>query len=1686
MSVLGRVVYIGPPTPANGSTTSLFSGQGVYAHANGGEGGPGGSGFLAGSSAQGGRVLLNLSGPGLPSSTGGQSPQPVYAIDASGYYAHGALLQAIGGAGESAGSSQNLFLGLGAPGADGGNGGRIEVRSNNANVITRGANSFGIIAQSIGGNGGNGGDVTVAGGIATVAIGGAGRRGGNADLVNLDLTGGLIASTSTIGGGGILAQSLGGGGGAGGTAVSTTVGTFSLSVGGKAGAGGTGSDVTINNGALISTQGDHAAGIHAQSIGGSGGKGGSGISLSASLVSVSVGVGGEGGDGQSAGNVSVTNTSSGQITTYGPDAYGIHAQSIGGGGGVGGAALARALALGPGGDIPSIALSFPVGGKGGSGSLGGLVKLDNAGLITTIGDGATGIMAQSIGGGGGAGGDASATAAASTFGENGVAITLGVTIGGKGAGGGKSDAVSVTNSGLIATLGQDAYGVFAQSVGGGGGAGGAGDAATTSAAGDKKSLGLAATLAIGGNGGTGNDAGTVTMLNTGAVTTRGDGSDGVFAQSVGGGGGVAGGGTANASSSNLSLSIGVGGQGGAGGDGSQATATNSGSIITRGTDAVGLYVQSIGGGGGKGGKGGATAGGTNTAGTAQVFIDALSQGLGLGQGVQTFADGLLKIGAEGEKVAANAEQLENILTQPQAELTKILTAPKVNVSVAVGGSGGAAGDGKAASAVNSGYIGTFGAQSDGILVQSVGGGGGSGGAASSTGLSATPAGPKQISVGVGGNGGGGGSGGAVTVVNALGGSILTQGVAAFGLVAQSIGGGGGEGGTAAAKDGSLLSLQVVVGGNNGGGKSSDGGSVLVASESGASIATTGKHGIGILAQSIGGGGGLVRTMTTDQTSDPKLKDPVTTNPDTHLVPVSLGGLNGSIGNGGTVTVTTAGAVTTAGLDAHGILAQSIGAGGGAIIGGQALLASNGGGSSASGLGGAVSVQLQPGTQITTTGAGSYGVLAQSIGGGGGIAGDLSAVSGYTTSLRGFTVGGGAGSGGVVTVTADNALIQTTGAFAPAIFAQSIGGGGGLVNAQSGNQYSGTAGGIGLGFPVSVTLTNSRVLGMGEGSAGIVAQSTGGLGAFPITIDIDAASLVQQGGGPTSSNSPIDPGTNAAIVLLGGENNRINNAGTIVGNRTGGGGLAILTNTPRSNLYLSNTGTITGDQQFSDGGGSIVDNRLGGVINAPSMLLLGRSGLLANAGTLYVGGIGTIGRTVLTGDLTQTETGTVRIDVDARTGRSDLLQVTGRAALDGTVVVNPISFRKGVTEPVITAEGGLAGRPAVQGLATAVFSQTPVFTGNTLAISTDADFKAGDPTKSATERSLAANLQRTFDTTAPGFDQGFARLAGLATDGAYRQALRELSGQEIAAVASARFEASQTFARDAFGCATSPADLGSRPSTDCVWGRVAGSLIDSGSGSGYPAFHWGSTSVKIGGQVAIAPNLFLTAVAGYERGQLNESNSAARAIGDTGLALVGLRYVVGSWTFDGVIDGAYGGVDLRRTAFSLGSSTVAKTNAYNAGLHLRAGYTIPMGAIYAEPALELDAVHVGIRGYTEQGGGPFNLRVAGLADTVFAATPGVRVGSRFGLGPDMAANVYAGAGLSFLAGNSFEARARFATLGPSDSGFRTAFVNDEVVGRFVAGVEVRSLGGLDFRLQYMGRQSSQQTEHGGQLRVDYRF
>jgi hypothetical protein len=111
------------------------------------------------------------------------------------------------------------------------------------------------------------------------------------------------------------------------------------------------------------------------------------------------------------------------------------------------------------------------------GNTAGTVGLVNSGLITTAGDGAIGVMAQSIGGGGGNGGDS--TAASYSGGTKGsIAISLAVAVGGAAVPAARVVHVTITNKGWWRPLARTPFGVFAQSVGGGG-AGGAGGASAS-------------------------------------------------------------------------------------------------------------------------------------------------------------------------------------------------------------------------------------------------------------------------------------------------------------------------------------------------------------------------------------------------------------------------------------------------------------------------------------------------------------------------------------------------------------------------------------------------------------------------------------------------------------------------------------------------------------------------------------------------------------------------------------------------------------------------------------------------------------------------------------------------------------------------------------------------------------------------------------------------------------------------------------------------------------------------------------------------------------------------------------------------------------------------------------------------------------------------------------------------------
>ena len=128
--------------------------------------------------------------------------------------------------------------------------------------------------------------------------------------------------------------------------------------------------------------------------------------------------------------------------------------------------------------------------------------------------------------------------------------------------------------------------------------------------------------------------------------------------------------------------------------------------------------------------------------------------------------------------------------------------------------------------------------------------------------------------------------------------------------------------------------------------------------------------------------------------------------------------------------------------------------------------------------------------------------------------------------------------------------------------------------------------------MNINLVNSRVVADGVGSAGVFAQSDG-KATNPIVISIDRTSLVQ--GGLTDPKFPMSPDETdvAAIRLLGGTANKINNDGTIHGDATPSRGTAILADGPAGNTAIRNKGSILGNV-ILHGVGSVLTNLEGGV------------------------------------------------------------------------------------------------------------------------------------------------------------------------------------------------------------------------------------------------------------------------------------------------------------------------------------------------------------------------------------------------------------------------------------------------------------------------------------------------------------
>ena len=178
---------------------------------------------------------------------------------------------------------------------------------------------------------------------------------------------------------------------------------------------------------------------------------------------------------------------------------------------------------------------------------------------------------------------------------------------------------------------------------------------------------------------------------------------------------------------------------------------------------------------------------------------------------------------------------------------------------------------------------------------------------------------------------------------------------------------------------------------------------------------------------------------------------------------------------------------------------------------------------ASGDGGNIDIDFDG--RIQTSGSGASGILAQSIGGGGGL------VLGASGSTNSVSVDSVHGSSGNIEISGSG-MIETLGDFAHGIMVQSVAGGGGAIfdNETGDVLFTDSLGGTGAAGDITITLQDAWLRANGSDASAIWAQVVGAEDAGNITLNIDDTFV--RGGSGTGAGIAVDGGNVNAITFGG--------------------------------------------------------------------------------------------------------------------------------------------------------------------------------------------------------------------------------------------------------------------------------------------------------------------------------------------------------------------------------------------------------------------------------------------------------------------------------------------------------------------------------------------------------------------------
>ncbi len=789
---------------------------------------------------------------------------------------------------------------------------------------------------------------------------------------------------------------------------------------------------------------------------------------------------------------------------------------------------------------------------------------------------------------------------------------------------------------------------------------------------------------------------------------------------------------------------------------------------------------------------------------------------------------------------------------------------------------------------------------------------------------------------------------------------------------------------------------------------------------------------------------------------------------------------------GAVSIESNGAIVASGADARGVIARGLGqvtvkttgsitasdAGAGGIdatsTGGDVEIVSNGavsaGETGVSGVAGSASGgNLTINSTGAVTGVAGYGIFAKATDGDVAVT-SAGVVTGAKAAIAAIVDSGGGDTGDISIVS--NGDLTSTGADGDGVRVRS-------AFADSSN--------------LIVISTGNTVTG-GSGDGAGVRFTGGGTNRLENSGAISAASGVAVVGGD-GDEEIINTGTLTGAVMLGAGNDRVEISGpSDISDASFDGGegsadvfrLAVdsdgaLTDDVISNFEVfektgSGTWSFTGEHVFATSvslAGGVLD--LQGTLSSP---IVTNSG-----GSLTVGGVGVIGAGTIDGDYVQEAGGDLLFDLDFASGESDLLTITGEAALAGTITpadVNVTSQNQVIT--FLTATGGVTNNGfTLNDFSSPVIGAELIFpNANDIAISVNIGFTPPNVTLTGDQAALATVLEGVFNAGgADGalsdvFDALFFNVDG---EAAYVDALNQLSPEPFLSAQTASVNNAVSFSNEMFSCADkTDASTRSREG-ECLWLRVSGGALDVDSDGGTIGFEENTVGVTAGWQFEVAEDLQIGLAGGFEKVEI-DTDAGARSEGDRLMGGISVKHQRGPLQIAAALSGGVADYETTRTiSFGGFSDTLLSSqDVAHAAAELRVAYQFDFDRWYAKPFVDGNATWVDLGDVTESGGAAA-LVVEGKDARFYSVTPGLELGAELDLTESLALKPYLRAGPTFVDNPALALNAGFVEAPAGAGAFVESVTIDDQYLDVEAGVTLFKLGGGSQRAGRFGELGS---------------